>query len=70
MTTLMHDCLREFSAFCVWPLLKYLVLNGGITAAKSIYLSLVVIGGDSNSEGLEFESQHCKLDGIIHIDLS
>ena len=68
----MHDCLREVSAFCVWSLLNYLVLNLGATAAKSIDYGpgLVVIGGDSNSEGLEFESQHCKLDGIIHIDLS
>ena len=31
---------------------------------------LVVMGGDSRSEGCEFETQHHILDGIVHIDLS
>ena len=30
---------------------------------------LVVMGGDSCSEGLGFESQHHRLDGHVHIDL-
>ena len=29
----------------------------------------LILGGDSRSEGREFESQHRILDAILHIDL-
>ena len=44
------------------------ILDAKDVSKHYVRAGLVVLGGDSRSESCEFESQHCILDGIFHID--